>query len=205
MASINHLAELFEKFPGIGPRQAHRFVHFLLRQNMSYLNDLAHTIREVKRNSKMCERSFAYFYSEDPLQTRSSIEQDDSRDISKLLIVEKDSDVENIERIGIYKGRYVVIGGTISLLEHRNSEDKIKIREFIESLPLRIEEGLTEIILGTSATPEGDATADLIRSKLNEFPTLTVSLLARGLSTGTELEYIDRDTLQFALEHREKK
>lgn len=202
MASLNHLADLFEKFPGIGPRQSQRFVQFLLRQPISYLNDLSETIKDVKTHSKICKKSFVYFYSEDETETLSPLEKSHSRDRNLLMVVEQDSDVENIERTGSFNGVYFVLGGTVSVFGSKT--DTIRIKELLETIPIRIEEGLEEIIIATSATPEGDTTADIIRQKLGQLYThIKVSSLARGLSTGTELEYVDRDTFNAALRRRE--
>ena len=201
MSSLNHLADLFERFPGIGPRQAQRFVQFLLRQSAGYTNELADTIRDLRTHTKLCERSYVYFYSDDLTQTLSPIERDPMRDRTRLMIVEKDSDVDNIERIGAYNGMYFVLGGTIPLLSSKQT-DHIRLKQFEETMPERVKEGLKEVILATSATPDGDASAELIIRSLSTFRSITISKLARGLSTGTELEYVDKDTLKAAIEHR---
>jgi recombination protein RecR len=207
MHSLNRLAELFERFPGIGPRQARRFVYFLLRQSNPYLEELVEAIRDAKKNVKLCSMSYVYFYAENPNETLSPLARDESRDKTKLLVVEKDSDVENIERIGGYNGHYFVLGGIIPVLDNRPPEDRIRLRELQEVVRIRSKEGLKEIILATSATSEGDATLSSVRTLLeplsNEL-SFTISTLGRGLSTGTELEYIDRDTLSSALENRHK-
>ncbi len=205
MQSFNRLAELFERFPGIGPRQARRFVYFLLRQQSSYLEDVADAIRDAKRHVKLCRLSYMYFYAEDPSETLSPITRDESRDKSRLLVVEKDSDVENIERIGGYHAHYFVLGGTIPVMDNRPPEDRIRMRELEDVIKIRSKEGLNEVILATSATPEGDTTLSAVRNLLNPLSLIhdfKISTLGRGLSTGTELEYIDHETLASALENR---
>ena len=201
MQPIGRLTELFKKFPGIGPRQAGRFVYYILRQNPSYAEELASAISLLRRNIKICSDSFQYFYSEDSTQTLSPIARDSERDHALLMVVEKDSDLEAIEKTGIYNGYYFVLGGTIPFLE-KDPERFVRTRELIKKVAERKEAGLSEVILALSATPEGDNTADFVQKKLSESD-IKVSLLGRGLSTGSELEYIDKETLRNALSRRQ--
>lgn len=200
MNKLNELQELFSKFPGIGPRQAKRFVYFLLRKNQSYIGDLSQAILDVKKHVRLCQRSFQYFYSEHD-ETLSPIVCDPNRDSSLLMIVEQDSDLEAVEKTGLYNGHYFVLGGTIPILE-KTPQKFIRESQLMKIVNEKIgSEGLTEIILALNATPESDHTAEHIARLLKEV-SIKISTLGRGLSTGTELEYSDSNTIKNALDNR---
>jgi recombination protein RecR len=198
MNSIEKLAELFEKFPGVGKRQAKRFVYFLLRKNSGYSGDLSHAILNLKKNIRLCEESFQFFYSETG-QTLSPIARDENRDKSKIMIVEKDSDLENIEKMGIYNGKYFVLGGSVPILS-KEPEKYIRINELLKIVEKK-KSDLNEIILALSVNPQGENTLEFLQNALEKFE-IKISILGRGLSTGTELEYSDKDTFLNAFENR---
>jgi recombination protein RecR len=205
MDSIERLTEQFRKFPGIGPRQAKRFVYFLLRQSKSYTNELAENIKELKTNAKLCAESYMYFYTTNPKETLSPIARNPHRDNSLLMIVEKDTDLESIERSGAYVGKYFVLGGNLPIAE-KEPEKRIRVRELVGIVNKKSKEGLKEIIFALSANPEGEHTARYVKNTLEEnLPGgISITVLGRGLSTGTELEYSDSETIKNALEHRTK-
>ncbi len=157
----------------------------------------------MQKNIKLDPISFQYFYSENPAEKYSPITKDTSRDDSILMIVEKDVDIESIEKSLAYHGKYFVLGGLAPILD-TDLDQAIRTRELMK----RIEESgstLKEIIFALSANPEGDRTADLIKQKitpLQERFDFKVSQLGRGFSTGTEVEYSDADTLASALQNR---
>lgn len=198
MNSIEKLAEIFEKFPGVGKRQAKRFVYFLLRKNSGYSSDLSNAILNLKKNIRLCEESFQFFYSETG-QTLSPIARDENRDKSKVMIVEKDSDLENIEKMGVYNGKYFVLGGSIPILS-KEPEKYIRINELLKLIEKK-KSDLSEIILALSVNPQGENTLDFLQNALEKFE-IKISILGRGLSTGTELEYSDKDTFLNAFENR---
>ena len=104
-----------------------------------------------------------------------------------------------IERSGTFRGRYFVLGGTISLASEQMTG--LRVKELIRTIKDRFE--LNEIILAFPANPEGDATAIRLREEINaEYPLVTVTALGRGLSTGSELEYADPETIKSALASR---
>jgi recombination protein RecR len=203
MNPLEELENLFRQFPGIGPRQAKRFVYFVLRKHPSYRTKLANTLQLVGNNVHLCERSFQYFYSTEPSQTLSPIMRDEARDKSILMIVEKDTDLESIESARVYNGHYFVLGGHLSVLE-KNPEQKIRLNELRTEVNRRKEDGsLKEVIFALSTTPHGDFTTDFLKQGLkNELADVQTSQPARGLSNGLELEYSDKDTLRNALEGR---
>lgn len=122
-----------------------------------------------------------------------------ARDKTLLAIVANDTDLLALERSGTFRGMYFVLGGTISLASEKISH--LRTDELIESLPRRA--ALAEIVLAFPANPEGDATAVRIREELQARASgLKVTTLGRGLSTGSELEYADPETIRNALDGR---
>ncbi len=203
MDSTQKLIELFKEFPGIGPRQAKRFVYFLLTRNPAYAEDLSKLIREVKQTIHMCKTCFRFF----PNGTSDTclVCRDTTRDKTSLMLVSHDVDFENIERTKFYTGLYFILGGTIPILE-KNPERRIRQKELLECIDKKIEEGLMEIIIALNYNPEGENTLTYIKEILEPIVQkfgLKISTLGRGLSTGTELEYSDTDTIKNALKNRQ--
>ena len=201
MNLIEKLTEYFSKFPGIGPRQSERFVYFLLKQDPSFARKLAETIIEVRKDAKICKESYAYFYTTDTKETLSPIARDKNRDRSLLMVVEKDNDLKNIERSRYYNGLYFVLGGVLPFLE-KEPERKIRGKELMGVAAKRTKDGLKEVILALSANPDGEHTMEYVRElllPLTKEHGLKISILGRGLSTGTELEYSDSETIKNAL------
>ncbi len=213
MNPIDRLAELFEKFPGIGPRQAKRFVHFLLIENPSYRSTLANAIHTLGTQTSQCKKCYRWFVKPQDKSTLCTICAGSTRNQHILFVVEKDADIDNVERSG-FKGLYFVLGGTIPLAAEDTGRF-IRLRELLR----RIEADATEyqsnslvedtkqleIILGLSATTEGDHTRQIIQEKLLPIAQglgFKISSLGRGLSTGSELEYADPDTIESALHSR---
>lgn len=193
---------MFSEFPGIGPRQAKRFVYFLLRKNNNFSENLTESIKELKKHVKICKKSFSYFYSDNERETLSPIERDVSRDNKKLMIVEKDSDLENIEKSGVYSGHYFVLGGTVPILE-KEPDKFVRSKELVSRIEK--DEEIKEVILALSANPDGENTMEYVESVIKpilEKKDISLSHLGKGLSTGTELEYSDKETIKSALENR---
>ena len=202
MSSIEHLSTLFMKFPGIGTRQAKRFVYFLLAQNPQYVDELAQEIANLKKTIAQCPSCFR-FYPRTNTTPLCNICAGDN-DNTTLLVVEKDTDFESVRRSGSYAGKYFILGGTIPVLAP-DPASKIRIRELMTRIEQGIPEGLSEIILALSVTPESDFTREYIIKTLESLAQkyqISITTLGRGLSTGTELEYSDGDTLRYALKNR---
>lgn len=200
MDPISKLTEYFREFPGIGPRQARRFVYFLLTRNISHLEDISRLILEIKKSIRICSSCFRFY--QDGNSTICYICSDKNRDNTQLMIVSRDVDHEAIEKSKVYSGLYFVLGGLIPILE-KEPESKVRLVELVN----KVKNGnFKEIILSLNATAEGEHTSEYIRNYLKEkFPSgeFTVTVLGRGLSTGTELEYSDTDTIKNALKNRE--
>lgn len=203
MDSIRRLTQYFSDFPGIGPRQAKRFVYFLLTRNQVYLEEMANLFLQIKSNISICNSCFRFFPSQGTMRV-CSICGNTHRDQSSLLVVSRDVDLENIERTGTYEGVYFVLGGSVPILE-QNPDEKIRTNELMNRVEFQLAGGIIkEIILATNANPEGENTADYIRDRLvRRFgDQIKISVLGRGLSTGTELEYSDTETIKNALKNR---
>lgn len=196
MDALEKLAAMFARFPGIGPRQAGRFVQFLLRSSPAARRELADAIRALGEHVAHCPECMRFHAGSEKL---CGLCANPNRDDSLLAVVATDSDLAALERSATFRGRYFVLGGTISL-----SSDKangLRIKELLASLSDRLKKGLKEIVLALPANPEGDATASRLRTELTESG-VSVTTLGRGLSTGSELEYADPDTLKSAFESR---
>lgn len=218
MDALNKLMEYFAEFPGIGPRQARRFAYFLLTKNPGYTEELSRLIIEIRKNVHICSSCFRFFTAKFSVAsavtgassaagpTLCSICADSSRDHSELMIVARDVDLESIEKSRFYRGLYFVLGGTVPILE-KNPETRIRSRELIKRIEKDTSLDLKEIILSLNATPEGEHTVDVLRAMLRPViekagRNIKISILGRGLSTGSELEYSDSDTIQNALKNR---
>lgn len=203
MDPIHKLAALFAQFPGIGSRQSRRFVYFLLKQQKSYVKELASLIETIEEAVTECERCHRYFMKKHDEGRNCSICIDQGRERRLLMVLEKDSDLDALERSGTYRGLYFVLGGTLPLLE-KYPESKIRIK----ALRKLVEEefaSIKEIIFAFAVTPESEHTAAFVRDEIEPIANknlMQISTLGRGLSTGTELEYSDAETLRYALEGR---
>lgn len=193
MDPLERLSALFEKFPGIGPRQAQRFVQHLLRTSPSTRRDLIDSIRDLGSSVQQCPLCMRFSSGQRGLCSICT----DTRREPLLAVVSSDSDLLALERSHTYRGKYFVLGGLISLASEKTNG--LRLRELLASLPKH--EGLREIILAFPANPEGDATATRVSEELAESG-ISVTKLGRGLSTGSELEYADPDTLRSALANR---
>ena len=190
---LDKLIEYFLKLPGIGPRQAKRFAYFLADQDEKFLKDLSIEILDIKNKIKQCPSCFKFHGdASEECTICSSL----NRDKSLLVIVEKDVDLENFERAGVYNGRYFILGSTLSLAE--NKTDNTRFKALFEKVK---KDSPKEIIIALSANVEGENTARYIE-KILEPLKVKITRLGRGLSTGTELEYSDSETIKNALDNR---
>ena len=192
--SIQKLIDLFSKFPTVGPKTASRFVFYLTKLPQDKFEELSSSLQNLRKNIKIC--SFCFDTFEDSEEKLCPICKNRSRNRELLCIIEKEADLESIEKIKKYKGLYFILGGTISFKKN----DKKNFR--IEELKQRIKENsFKEIIIATNPTPEGEATSLFIERELKPFNIKTTHL-GRGLPIGGELEYADPDTLSSSLDSR---
>lgn len=207
MNPTDRLTELFMRFPGIGPKQAKRFVYFLLREHSNYKQELIRTLEELKFTGKQCEKCFRYYGDKntDPKKTLCEICASVSREHGTVMIVEKELDLDAIEKTGSYNGLYFILGGLVPPLSDKPSEI-IRIRELTSYIHKGIgDDSLREIIFALPVTDYGDTTTEYVEKTIKQIvniDSIKLSHLARGLSSGLELEYVDKDTFRQALDRR---
>ena len=207
MNPTDRLTELFMRFPGIGPKQAKRFVYFLLREHSHYKEQLIKALEELKFTGKQCEKCFRYYgdRSADPKKTLCDICASSSRETNTIMILEKELDLDAIEKTGSYNGLYFILGGLVPPLTEKPSE-LIRIRELTSYIHTGISEKvISEIIFALPVTDYGDTTTEYVEKTVKQIvgiDTVKISHLARGLSSGLELEYVDKDTFKQALDRR---
>ena len=202
MNGLDKLVEKFRDFPGIGPRQARRFAYFLLTQPPTALKELASLIAELRSNIIACKKCQRYFEKDRGLNLICSICRDKNREAEILMVVARDVDLESIERTNSYHGNYFILGGSLPILEPEPNK-KIRLKLLlnrVESEPM-----IKEIILAMNLNPDGEHTGNFVEAELKRNfsdRTIRISHLGRGLSTGAELEYADRETIKSALRNR---
>lgn len=190
--SIEKLIEQLSRFPTVGPRTAARFAFYLLKLPKEDIKKIIESLAELKNKIKLCSFCFKPFEAENNL---CEICSDGRRDKTLLCVVEKETDLETIEKTKKYQGRYFVLGGTVSKLRKEDIE-KLRIKELQERV-----RGVKEIIIATNPTTEGEATA-LYLERLLKPLNIKTTRLGRGLPVGGELEYADEETLSSALDNR---
>jgi recombination protein RecR len=190
---IAALIESFEKLPGIGPKTAQRLTFYLLHVPQIQLDDFAEALVRLKKDTVLC--SVCRNVSEDD---PCPICADSLRDKSIILVVEQPLDILAFERTGKFSGVYHVLHGSISPLENIGPDEI-----YIEDLLKRAKKPVSEIVLATNPTMEGEATAMYIAKKLkSKNPKLKITRLGMGVPTGADLEYADEVTLTQAIQGR---
>ena len=176
----------FSKLPGVGRKTALRLVLHLLRQDADEVEQFTHAIDTMKREVKHCH--VCHNISD---QDTCPICSDPRRDQHTICVVENIQDVMAVENTQQYNGLYHVLGGVISPMDGIGPSDLE-----IDSLVARVQDGdVREVILALSSTMEGDTTNFYIFRKLAPFADVKLSIIARGISVGDELEYTDEVTL----------
>jgi recombination protein RecR len=206
MDPFSKLVNYFTRFPGVGNRQAKRFVYFLLTEDRKALEDLSEMVLSLKRTVSQCTHCYRYFNIENnPDKTLCPICEAQSTNKTIMMLVEKDVDLETVEKSGAYNGRYFVFGGLIPLVKKRFIV-KTRLTELEHEIKRAVkEEALEEIMFGFSVNSEGEHTKEIVLNTLLPLikeHNIRVTTLGRGLSTGAELEYSDDDTLKNALKNR---
>ena len=206
---IQNLIEFFLRFPGVGPKQATRFVFYLLREDRERVRAMAEAIGRLQDDVRLCAQCYKTFDANGSAAGAVLCEfcRGPRRNANLVLVVEKEVDLEGIERTRTYDGLYHVLGGTVHPLDS-TAPAKLHLRELFQrvqelaaSAPAPFSNsqelerkaagaarGTVEVILATNPTAEGDATAlylERILTRLkNQYPALKVSRLGRGLTTG---------------------
>lgn len=192
LRAIDELGSL----PGVGARTAERYAYFLLRAPKRTNEALASAIDELQQSVKTCPVTFALI---NPEQSVSPLYADPSRDKHLVAVVEEPLDIVALERTGQFKGTYHVLGGAISPIDGIGPE-QLHIPELLERLK---RDEVTEVIIATNASVEGESTAIFLQRFVRDAGLeLIMSRLARGIPVGVDLEYADQITLGHALEGR---
>lgn len=191
--TFKKLIENFSSLPSVGPKMAERLVLFLFKQNKEKIKDFSENLLALQKLSS-CQKCFNI--AEDEL---CDICRDKARDQKIICVVEEPLDIISIERTGTYRGLYHVLGGVI----FSNTDNKdLKISELLARIK---KENIKEVILATNPTTEGDGTALYIKRKIKDLDTgMKISRLAKGMSTGGDIEYADEATLSAALTNRKE-
>jgi len=190
--TLDRLLNELVKLPGIGSKTAQRITFYLLKTNSEFAENLAKAIADAKRNLHFC--SICFNLTEDD---RCDVCKDSSRDRALLCVVEDASDIMAIERSRQFNGLYHVLGGVLSPLDHIGP-DELKIRELLNRLN---QEQITEVVIATNPTTEGEATAFYL-AKLIKPLGIKVTRIARGLPIGSDLDLADDMTVSKAIEGR---
>jgi len=190
--SMNRLMEQFRKLPGIGPRTAERLAYFILKQPAAEALALAEAIHKVKTQIRNCRRCHNFCE-----QDLCDICRDQRRDHSIICVVEQPKDLINLEATGMCNWVYHVLLGHLAPLEGVTPDDLT-----IDDLVKRVESGqIKEVVMATNPNLEGDGTALYITSLLSDTE-VKITRLARGLPTGSSIEFANKNILSDAISGR---
>jgi recombination protein RecR len=190
--SVENLINEFRKLPAIGPKSARRIVYYLLKQPPGQIENFAKSLIDLKDKVKFCIH--CRNLSEDE---SCHICKDQSRDRTKICIVEEVGDIILIEKTGQYRGLYHVLGGLLSPIENIGP-DELRIPKLMERVK---ENEVSEVIIALNPTVEGESTAMYIKKQLTP-KGVKITMLASGLPVGGDLEYADEITIGRALSDR---
>lgn len=191
---IDKLIKIIAKLPALGARSSRRIVLHLLKKKDTTLVPLISALQDVADNIKTCPICGNF-----DTQEICSICSDVSRDAEVVCVVQDVADLWAMERVGLYKGQYHVLGGILSALDGITPDDLN-----IDGLFHRLQKGvIKEVILALPATIDGQITAHYLLSRLKEMP-VKVTTLAQGIPMGAELDYMDDGTIQLALSARKE-
>jgi recombination protein RecR len=192
--AVSRLIEQFALLPGIGQKSAERLAHHILRSSEQEAEDLASAIRQVKTQVKRCSICFNLTESD-----VCSICRNPQRNKQVVCVVEQPRDLVSLEAAGVYQGVYHVLGGRLSPLDGVGPED-LTLGQLVRRVR---NEGVKEIIMATNPTLEGDGTA-LYISNLLENDEVQITRLARGIASGSVLEFANKEMLADALRGRQQ-
>lgn len=194
--ALSQVIDALGMLPGVGPRTAERYGYYLFKSNPKIAESIAESLQKLHSGVKSCPVTFALIDADEEI---SPLYDDPSRDKTTILVVEEPLDIYAIEATNGFKGVYHVLGGALSPIDGITPE-QLHIRELIDRLP---RDNVSEVIIATNPSVEGESTALLLEKMLHEAkPTLKITRLARGLPLGVDLSYADQITLSAALENR---
>lgn len=196
--ALTDVIEALGRLPGVGPRTAERYAYYLFKSDTQVAEEIAEVLAGLHEGVKSCPVTFALIDAEEEV---SPLYADAERDKTTVLVVEEPLDIYAIEGTHGYKGTYHVLGGAVSPIDGI-TPDQLHIKELVERVK---RDEVTEVIIATNPSVEGESTALLLEKVLHEAkPELKLTRLARGLPLGVDLSYADQITLTAALENRTK-
>lgn len=194
--ALQDAIEALGSLPGVGARTAERYALYLFKANPTVASKITTALSNLHTGVKTCPVTFALI---DADQQISPLYDHPARDKSTVLVVEEPLDVYAFEQTGDYRGTYHVLGGAVSPIDGI-TPDQLHIRELIDRIRT---DQVSEVIIATNPSVEGESTALLLQKMLSEtYPELKVTRLARGLPLGVDLAYADQITLSAALANR---
>lgn len=193
--ALVQVIEELGRLPGVGSRTAERYANYLLKHDKHQAIKLSEALSKLHEGVKYCPITFTLIDSD---QDVSVLYSDPERDKTTIVVVAEPFDVMSIESTKQFKGTYHVLGGLVSPIDGV-SPDQLHIKELIDRIK---KDKVTEIILATNASVEGESTAIYIQQQLKDID-VKVTRLARGLAVGVDIEYADQITLARALENRQ--
>lgn len=192
-SSIVKLIQNFAKLPGVGEKTAERLALHVLRAPRQEAEELARGILAVKDKVRLCRTCFALSDAE-----QCRICSDPARDSHLLCVVEQPADMAAVEKSGAFRGRYHILCGALSPIDGIGP-DELRIQELLTRVPA---EHITEVVLATGTSVEGEATASYLTEQLRPLG-VRVTRIASGVPMGGDLKYVDQVTLKRALESRQ--
>ncbi|MCP4782419.1 MAG: recombination protein RecR [Fuerstiella sp.] len=191
--TVGRLIDEFSRLPGIGRKSAERLSNYILSCSAGDANALADAIRDVKTSVKRCTSCFNLTEND-----VCGLCQDPRREAHLVCVVEQPKDVVALESSGVFTGRYHVLGGRIAPLDGIGPED-LTIHQLVKRIR---RDGVTELVMATNPTLEGDGTA-LFITNLLENDDVKITRLARGIASGSVLEFANREMLADAMRGRQ--
>jgi recombination protein RecR len=198
--ALEKLLHELSQLPGVGPKTAHRLIHYILKKP-GYSQNLRQALADVENNIHLCRTCFSYTDSADKL-CHYCVHPKRRDDL--ICVVEEPENISQIDASGIFDGRFHVLHGAISPLEGRGPGD-LKIKELVERVDRWMDEqpqSSLEVILALDSDLEGDTTMLYLAKVFADRPAVKVSRLAQGVPIGSHLDFVDNRTLSRALENR---
>jgi len=193
--ALTDVIEALGSLPGVGPRTAERYAYYLMKRDQHISHQLADSLQNLHAGIGYCHKTFALVPAGQEL---SELYTSPKRNKQVVAVVADPFDIVALEKTGQFTGTYHVLGGLVSPIDGVGPE-QLHINELVQRID---EDKVTEIILATNASVEGESTALYIQQQVGDRP-VTISRLARGLPIGVDLEYADQITLGRALEGRQ--
>jgi len=194
--ALEKLIDELGRLPGVGQRTAERYAYYLLRADQRINDSLATAVHDIHNLVKTCPITFALIDADEEV---SALYTDSDRDKKLIAVVEEPLDIVSLERTGLFKGTYHVLGGAMSPIDGIGPE-QLHIPELLKRIR---EDEVAELIIATNASVEGESTALFLQKHIRDAGMdVKMSRLARGIPVGVDLEYADQITLGHALEGR---